>query len=125
MSGPSTHAHRLPLALAGVILLGACTSYRVQTAPLPEVLAERSPRSVLLTLTADRQVELFDPVVSGDTVRGNLTSASVDRRSVSLRDVRTVAVRQFNLGKSLLAVLAAVGGVVTYQLLMSLNETGF
>jgi hypothetical protein len=121
---------RLPRSLpivASLVLLGpwtaACTSYRVESAPAPMVVAEKRPKSVLLTLRSDREVELFGPVVVGDSLRGHDTPESVLRRTVALADIQTIRTRRFNPAKSLLFVLAIGGGVVAYELLMSLNST--
>jgi hypothetical protein len=44
-------------------------------------------------------------------------------RTVALADIQTIRTRRFNPAKSLLFVLAIGGGVVAYELLMSLNST--
>lgn len=121
---------RLPRSLPTVACLAllspwaaACTSYRVETAPAPMVVAEKRPKSVLLTLRSDREVELFGPVVVGDSIRGHDTPESVLRRTVALADIQTIRIRRFNPAKSLLFVLAIGGGIAAYELMMSLNNT--
>lgn len=121
---------RSPRSLAIILLLAllvpaaqACTSYRVETLPVPMVLAEREPKSVRVILRSNREVELFGPVIVGDSLRGHETAESVQRRTVALADIQTISTRRFNPGKSALFVVGIVGGVLTYQLLMSLNET--
>ncbi|MDZ4674753.1 MAG: hypothetical protein SGI84_09875 [Gemmatimonadota bacterium] len=119
--------HKHPLAMATVVLaaLAGCTSYRIETAPVAQVVAEREPRSVLVTLSSDREVELFGPVIADDSLRGHPRAESVQRVSYALADIRTVKTKRFNLGKSLLYVAIAAGGVAVYELLMSLNATSF
>lgn len=119
---------RMPPASSVILALllpvaTGCTSYRVDTQPVPLVLAERAPKSVLLTLRSNREVELFGPVVIGDSLRGHETAESVQRRTVALADIQTIRTRRFNLGKTLLFAAGIAGGVVLYELMMSLNET--
>jgi hypothetical protein len=113
------------LALPLVLVTTGCTTYQVETAPVPQVLAEREPRSVLVTLSSNREVEIFGPVVSEDSLRGHPRPESVQRVSYAVADVRTIKTRRFNLGKSLLYVGFAAGAVLAYQILMGLNETAF
>lgn len=125
IGAPRTHPH--PLALAALLTgtAAGCTTYRVETAPVPQVMAEREPRSVLITLSSNREVELFGPVVDDDSLRGHPRAEAVQRVSYALADIRTIKTRRFNLGKSLLYVAIAAGGVAVYELLMSLNATAF
>ncbi len=121
---------RLPRSLpivASLALLApwaaACTSYRVESAPAPMVVAEKRPKSVLLTLRSDREVELFGPVVVGDSLRGHDTAESVLRRTVALADIQTIRTRRFNPVKTFLMVAGVAAGVLLYDLLMSVNNT--
>ncbi len=126
MTGHPRMPAKLPTTVLAVALsLAGCTSYRVETGPVPQVLAEREPRSVLVTLSSDREVEVFGPVVSEDSLRGHPRAEAVQRVSYALSDIRTIKTRRFNLGKSLLYVAIAAGGVAVYELLMSLNSTAF
>ncbi|MCL4866135.1 MAG: hypothetical protein KJZ47_09600 [Gemmatimonadales bacterium] len=126
MTGPSrTRARLLATTLPMVLTLVGCTSYRVETGPVAQVVAEREPRSVLITLGSEREVEVFGPVVSDDSLRGHPRAEAVQRVSYALSDIRTIKTRRFNLGKSLLYVAIAAGGVAVYELLMSLNSTAF
>lgn len=126
MNGPSrTRTALLAAVLPLALSLGACTSYRIETGPVARVVAEREPRSVLVTLGSDREVELFGPVVDADSLRGHPRAEAVARVSYALSDIRTIKTRRFNLGKSLLYVAIAAGGVAVYELMMSLNSTSF
>lgn len=121
---------RLPPSRATMLALGCllplgtgCTSYRVESNPAPMVVAERQPKSVLVTLHSNREVELFGPVVVGDSLRGHETPESVQRRTVALADIQTIRTRRFNPAKSFLLVAGVVAGVLVYDLLMSVNNT--
>lgn len=122
---PRYRTHPLAMAAMVITTLAGCTSYRIETAPVAQVVAEREPRSVLLTLSSEREVELFGPVVSDDSLRGHPRAEAVQRVSYALADIRSIKTKRFNLGKSLLYVAIAAGGVAVYELLMSLNTTTF
>jgi hypothetical protein len=64
----------------------------VQEASPEQVLAEEQPNKVRVTLTDESQVEVFQPVVSGDTLMG--LGKGGDEVSVPLSDVEHVAVRK-------------------------------
>ncbi|HUG26669.1 MAG TPA: hypothetical protein VMK53_00110 [Gemmatimonadales bacterium] len=111
--------------LTGMLVLAAtgCTTYRVETRPLPQVLETEQPRVVRVTMADDRIVELYQPTVLADSLRGHLTATSVRRLSYPLLSVRSASFRRFHLGRTVLMVLAVGGGVLAYDLLMGLNNT--
>lgn len=106
-----------------ISLLAGCTSYRVETRPLPQLLDAEQPGVVRVTLGDDRVMELFQPSVTGDSLRGHPTSTAVRRLSFPLTAVQSYSVRRFNLGKSLLVVAGIVGGIFVYDQLQGLNTT--
>lgn len=111
------------LILAAPAAAGGCTSYRVETRPVPELLEVERPGVMRVTLADDRVLELFQPSVADDSLRGHPTPTAVRRLSVPLGSIRSVAIRRFNLGKTVLLFAAIGGGVLVYDLLMGLNNT--
>lgn len=100
-----------------------CTTFRVETRPLPQVLEAEQPRVVRVTLGDDRIVELYQPTVLADSLRGHLTPTAVRRLSYPLLSVRSASFRRFHLGRTVLMVLSVGGGIFAYDLLMGLNNT--
>lgn len=116
------------LALAVAVLLSpisGCTSYRLTNRPVAEIVREREPESIRIVVGDSRTVEVFQPVIVADTLKGRPRAAAVERVSFPLASIRSVAIKRFNLGKTLLFVAALGGGVFLYDLLMSANNTGF
>jgi len=125
-----TRARRpgVTLTLAVAVLLpsvSGCTTYRLENRPIAEVLRDREPESVRVVVGDNRTVEVFQPVIVDDSLRGHPRAAAVERIAFPLSSVRSVAIKRFNLGKTLLFVAAVGGGVLLYDLLMSANSTGF
>lgn len=116
---------RGPFVLTLLLVLAAtgCTTYRVETRPLPQVLEAEQPRVIRVTMTDDRIVELYQPTVLADSLRGHLTATSVRRLSYPLLSVRSASFRRFHLGRTVLMLAAVGGGVLVYDLLMGLNNT--
>lgn len=106
-----------------VALASGCSAYRVETRPLPEVIPAEEPHAVRVTLQDDRTVELFQPTVLADSLRGHLTPTAVRRLSYPLGSIRTASIRRFHLGKTALTVFGIVGGIFVYDQLMGLNNT--
>jgi hypothetical protein len=68
------------------------------------------------------KVEIFDPVLVGDSIRGIPSARAIQRITVPLSDVRQIQSRRTSMGKTLLMVLAIGGGVAVYGLLQELNQ---
>jgi hypothetical protein len=103
--------------------LVACTTWKTQEASPQQVIAEE-PDKVRVTLTDGSQVEVFQPVVSGDTLRGfdseDRTSRGAtqgDEVSIPLADVSTVETR----GTDALLTTAFVFGTVVVVAAIALN----
>lgn len=65
----STRMKRANVVL--VLSLAACTSWRVQTDPVPEALPQGGkPRTIRVLLRSGQRVELFDAALSGDSIIG-------------------------------------------------------
>jgi hypothetical protein len=113
----------LVLLLAG---LTGCKGWRVETAPPADLVRTDRPEVVQITRAVEEsttvKVIMYSPEVVGDSLRGVPTELAIRPFTVPLKDIRRIATRHFNAGKTLLMVGAIVGGVLLYDLLMSLNE---
>lgn len=105
-------------------LLGStgCTSWRVESTPAAQLLADKPLRTIRIVTVDSIPVTLYQARVVGDSVTGNPTARAVERRTIHLRDIATVATKVNNIGKTLIAVAAIVGGVAIYGWLQSLNS---
>ncbi len=103
-----------------VVLVSGCSSWKVQLAPPPEVIAKQHPPKLRVTKTDHSEVVFENPEIRGDTLievptpssRGAVAPAS---RPIPLADITRVAVRGRDEGKTFLLVigsLAVVGGVL-------------
>lgn len=114
------------LMLALALPATGCVGWRTETVPPRELLAGRQPvRAVRVTRTNKTQVELYDPVLVGDSIRGTPTERAIQRITVPLSDVTQIQSRRTSMGKTLLLILAIGGGVAVYGLLQELNSTGY
>jgi hypothetical protein len=116
-------SRRAAAALVLASLLAGCTSFRVETRPLPQVLDAEQPSVVRVTLGDNRVMELFQPSVADDSLRGHPTATAVRRLSFPLASVQSYSVRRFNIGRTLLMVAGIAGGVFVYDQIQRLNTT--
>jgi hypothetical protein len=103
--------------------LSGCSAWRVESTPTAQLLAEKPLQTIRVTTVDSIDVTLHQPRVVGDSVTGHPTATAVERRTIHLRDIAAVATKHPDIGKSLFAAAAIVGGVVVYGLLQSLNST--
>jgi hypothetical protein len=107
-----------------VVLASGCVGWKTESVPPQELLrGGHEITAVRVTRQDSNQVELFDPVLVGDSIRGTATERAIQRITVPLSDVRQIQSRRTSMGKTLLMVLAIGGGVVVYGLLQELNGT--
>jgi hypothetical protein len=119
---------RRPVAAALLMVLGVagCKGWRVEPMPAARVIREQQPEVVRVERASDStRLVLYSPSIMGDSLRGLPTELAIRSVTVPLGDVRTLSTRRFSLGKTMLMVLAAGGGVALYQLLQSLNQVRF
>lgn len=109
------------LLAALVASTSGCGAWRVQTGPTAELLAKKPLQTIRIVTVDSIAVTLHQARIVGDSVTGHPTPNAVERRTIHLRDIGTVATKHANIGKSLFAVVAIVGGVAVYGLLQSLN----
>ena len=107
------NARRLIACILLPSYLVACTTWKTQEASPQQVLAEEQPDKVQVTLTDGSQVEVFRPVVSGDTLIGlqDWKSSGDSLRtevSIPLTDVSAIEVRETDTAWTILAVFGTV-----------------
>lgn len=109
--------------LVATSLLAGCKTWRVETGATPEEYVRRErPEQVRVRRTDNTTLVLFNPIISGDSIRGAPTELAIRPVSVPLSEVSTVSTRRFSLGRTVLMVVGVAGGLIVYDLLMSLNE---
>lgn len=110
------------LAACTLLALAGCVAWRPESTPAAQLLAT-SPQDVIRVTTADagKLILVYQPQVRGDSLTGHPTGAAIQRVTIALSDIRQVSTRYRHLGKSLLAAIVIVGGILVYGLLQSLN----
>ncbi len=109
------------LLVSQVFTASACTGWRVQNVPTTELLAKKPLQTIRIVTVDSIAVTLHQPRIVGDSVTGHPSPTAVERRTINLRDIRTVATKYTDIGKTLFAAAAIVGGVALYGILQSLN----
>ena len=109
-------------ACALLVTATGCVAWRPQSVPAAQLLAA-NPQDVLKVTTADagKDILVYQPQVRGDSLTGHPSEAAIQRVTIALTDIRQVSTRYRHLGKSLLAGIVIVGGILVYGLLQSLN----
>jgi hypothetical protein len=99
-------------SLLFVTYLNACTSWQVQGVPPERVLQDPqyTRKGVRITTVDNRRLEILRPRLKGDTLVGQARDTVV---AVPLMDIRDLAVRRSDGGRTLLLVLglAATAGL--------------
>jgi hypothetical protein len=113
----------LVLIASHALVASGCTGWRVRNTPAAELLAEKPLQAIRIVTVDSIAVTLHQPRILGDSVTGHPTPNAVERRTISLRDIKTVATKYTDIGKTLFAAAAIVAGVAVYGLLQSLNGT--
>ncbi len=108
------------------VYLSSCTSWQVQSVSPEQAITEDQPSKVRVTLTDSSTVEMEQPRIVGDTLRGLVKGKpssdavkdgriSLLERDVLLADIATLRVRKTSVGKSVLlglGIVAVIGGAV-------------
>jgi hypothetical protein len=106
-----------------VVSLAGCYGWRVEATPAATYVAETKPERVQVIRTDRTKVELFNPVVAGDSLKGLPTELAIRPITVPLSEVNSVATRHFSIKKTLGLGLIVVAAVFAYDQLMKLNGT--
>ena len=103
--------------ISGILLplyLSSCTSWQVPPVSPEQAVTEDQPSKVRLTLTDSSQLEMEQPRMVGDTMRGLVKGGADDspvERDVLLADIATLRVQKTDVTKSILLPLGIVAGV--------------
>ena len=108
--------------LAAAVLSTGCVGWRVQQAPPKELLKDKSIEAVRVTRADKSKVEIYNPVIQGDSIIGHPTQVAIARLVMPISQVQTIATRYHSLPKTMLAGLAVIGAVGAYALLQTLNQ---
>ncbi|MGE0555744.1 MAG: hypothetical protein AB7R55_20115 [Gemmatimonadales bacterium] len=106
----------------GTLGSSGCVAWRVQTAPPAEVVADPKVEVVKVTQTNQTELLVYQPRVANDTLTGLPTELAIQKVSIPVSDITSVATRYRHIGKTLLAALAIGGGLLVYTLLQGLNQ---
>lgn len=103
------HRSSLTRLVAGMLctvqLLGACSSWQVQSTPLPIYLAKKMPAAVRVSINGGGEARITAPRVLGDSVVGSVGPA------VALVDVKGYEVRRLDPVNSIGLLAIVYGGI--------------
>jgi hypothetical protein len=102
-----------------VTYLNACTSWQVQGVPPERVLQDPqyAQKGVRITTVDNRRLEILRPLLKGDTLVGQATDTVV---AVPLLEIRDLAVRRPDTGRTFLLVLGLAAAAGAGLLILSL-----
>jgi hypothetical protein len=103
------------LGISFLFQVSGCASWSVQKAPPAQVLTQKSYNVVRLTLSDGNRVQVFEPRLAADSLRGYTGGASAERQSrpisVALSDIRDLEIWRFDTGKTVL-LAAGIGATI-------------
>ena len=109
--------------LSTITLVTGCKTWQVQSGPTPsEFVQTEHPERIQVRRTDNTTLELYNPTVAGDSLKGFPTELAIRPVTIPLTEIRSLATKHFSLGRTLLMVAAVGGGLFVYDWLMSLNE---
>ena len=115
------HAKRLLAATLMVLSATGCQGWRTTPVAPRELLATKGILAVRVARLDKSKVEIYNPVILGDSIIGHPSQQAIARLVMPLSQVHTIAIRGTSIGRTLLFPLVVVGLVAAYGLLQSLN----
>jgi len=106
----------------GTLGSSGCVAWRVQTGSPAEIVANPKVEVIKVTQANETELLVYQPRVQNDTLTGLPTELAIQKVSIPVSDITSVATRYRHIGKTMLAVLAIGGGVIVYSLLQGLNQ---
>ena len=100
------------IAMTATVAMGGCTSWRQANLAADELVREKRPGAVRVTLLDSSRVVLLRPHSVGDSLVGD-AEGDERRTAVPTDSVKAVAVRQLNGTTTTLSVIGAAGLVFT------------
>jgi hypothetical protein len=116
---------RIATSLLLATSLSGCYGWRVESTPPAKFVAETKPERIQVIRTDRTKIELYNPAVMGDSLKGFPTELAIRPTTVPLSEVGAVATRQFSAKKTLGLAGLIVAGALIYDALMSLNQGSF
>ena len=112
----------LGLLAAGLVIhTTGCAAWRPQSVSTETLLAGEPVEVIRIKTAYEPNMLVYRPKIVADTLTGHRTATAIQRLAIPVRDITEVSTRYRHIGKTLLAGIAIVGGVITYGLLQSLN----
>lgn len=114
----------LGVLVAGLVTPATgCVAWHPQSVGTQALLAAK-PQEVIRVKTAyEPNMLVYRPKIVADTLTGHPSETAIQRLAIPVRDITEVSTRYRHMGKSLLAGIAIVTGVLLYSLLQGLNGT--
>lgn len=116
---------RMVASLLLIASLAGCYGWRVEPTPPAKFVAETKPERVQIIRTDRTKIELFNPAVMGDSIKGFPTELAIRPTTVPLSEAGAVATRHFSVKKTVGLAGLIVAGALVYDALMSLNQGGY
>ena len=101
-----------------LVVLSGCFSWKVVSAPLPELLARPEPPHIV---PGNFQMEITQPRIDGGSLIGIIPGSDSPRRGIASSQIHEVATKRLNVGKTALAVLGpplvfpSIGSMIALQ----------
>ena len=108
--------------ILGLAVSAGCSTWQVASVAPRELLRNPGVEAVQVTRSDKSKVEIYDPVLQGDSIVGHPTERAIARVVMPLSQVQTIATREKSLGRTLLVGLGIAGAVALYALLQELNQ---
>ena len=119
---PAVPVRRIVVVAMMALTSAGCTGWQTTSVVPRELLATGGVPSVRVTRHDKSKVEIYNPVLKGDSIIGHPTDRAIARLVMPLSQVNTIATRHTSLSRTLLIGLGAVGAVFLWDLLQSLNK---
>lgn len=111
-----------PALLLALALTASCTGWRIQPVAPAEYIRTERPDRVRITRTDQTTVEVFAPVLVGDSIRGLPSEKAIRPIMIPLEEATQVAIRKFSIGRTALLIVTVAAGLFVYDQLMALND---
>ena len=113
---------RAALATWLTVISTGCMAWRLESVPPRELLKTPGIEAVRVTRADKSKVEIYDPVLQGDSIIGHPTDRAIARLAMPLSQVETISTRHQSIGRTLLITLGVAGAIAVYGLLQTLNQ---
>ena len=128
----SRHFRRVLVPLMAVSLLSACTRWKVQEMAPAQVVTEKEPGKVRLTMLDGDKIQLFDPTASNGEIVGhplgrfdgvNRRVARSDTLRVATDSVARIEMREADTLATVIAVTLGLAGALFVAFVIAVGMT--